>query len=225
MRLEVGGSTGVVFDLDDTLYKERDFQESGFRAVLASLGVADDEALFGQMQEWEAAGRNVFVELGGHVGSGPSVDSMLATYRFHEPRITLEPGAAALIATLRGKGVGLGLITDGRSRTQRAKLAALGLADSFDVVVVSEEIGSQKPDPRNFLAAQAGLAGRTDFVFIADNPAKDFVTPNSLGWATIQVDDDGRNIHSQNVALPAGHAAKQHVKAISDIEVSSSRLP
>ena len=38
-----------------------------------------------------------------------------------------------------------------------------------------------------------------NYAYIADNPVKDFVGPNSLGWKTIGVRDGGRNIHPQIV--------------------------
>jgi putative hydrolase of the HAD superfamily len=56
------------------------------------------------------------------------------------------------------KTLKLGLITNGESVQQREKVTALGLADAFDVVVASADIGIAKPDPRIFRHA-AGLLG------------------------------------------------------------------
>jgi putative hydrolase of the HAD superfamily len=36
-----------------------------------------------------------------------------------------------------------------------------------------------------------------NFIYIADNPNKDFITPNKLGWTTICLLDRGQNVHEQ----------------------------
>ena len=38
-----------------------------------------------------------------------------------------------------------------------------------------------------------------DFTYVGDNPRKDFIAPNALGWQTVCLKDDGRNIHRQRV--------------------------
>ena len=51
----------------------------------------------------------------------------------------------------------LGVVTNGHGEQQRAKLAALGMQDRFDAILVSEEFGAAKPDPTIFLAAAERL--------------------------------------------------------------------
>ena len=48
------------------------------------------------------------------------------------------------------------------------------------------------------------------FVYVGDNPMKDFLWPNRLGWVTIQLIDDGRNVHSQQVSLPSDDYRPQY---------------
>ncbi len=223
MRLEVDAETGVVFDLDDTLYKERDFQVSGFRAVLSSIGRSADDELLERMISWDQEGRNTFEELATLLDLTASVSALVDCYRFHPPAISLEPGARELLDELKDRTGGLGLITDGRSATQRAKLRALEIEYLFDVVVVSEEIGSEKPDRRNFDAVRSALPSCTGFILIADNPRKDFVTPNALGWTTVQVDDDGRNVHSQSVQVVDAYRANFHAASLEEIDIVSPR--
>lgn len=38
-----------------------------------------------------------------------------------------------------------------------------------------------------------------DFAYVGDNLKKDFIAPNALGWQTVCLKDDGRNIHRQRV--------------------------
>lgn len=217
MQLEVDGQTALVFDLDDTLYKERDFQTSGFKSVLSSVGRASDEKLLAMMLAWNRVGRNAFAELIEHLDLDIRTGDLLERYRSHTPMISLSPGAPELLGQLGRAGVGLALVTDGRSSTQHAKLRALEIDQCFDVVVISEEVGSEKPDPRNFRAVGQAMRKCSSFVFVADNPRKDFVTPNALGWKTIQLDDDGRNIHSQTVQVPDSYQALFRIASLEEI--------
>lgn len=45
-----------------------------------------------------------------------------------------------------------------------------------------------------------------DFTYVGDNVKKDFIAPNVLGWTTICLKDDGRNIHKQDVSTVADNA-------------------
>jgi HAD superfamily hydrolase (TIGR02253 family) len=47
----------------------------------------------------------------------------------------------------------LGIVSNGSPRIQHAKLDTLGIRDYFECVVISEELGYRKPDPRIFLEA------------------------------------------------------------------------
>jgi putative hydrolase of the HAD superfamily len=66
------------------------------------------------------------------------------------------PHAGAVLARLRRR-VRLALVTNGASDLQRRKLALTGLAEHFDVVVASCDIGIGKPDPAIFAAALDAL--------------------------------------------------------------------
>ena len=96
----------------------------------------------------------------------------------------------------------LGIITDGYSIPQRNKFCALQL-DRFikeDDLIISEEFGTEKPSKKNYLFFQHKYVN-ADFVYVGDNIKKDFVSPNRLGWKTVCLLDDGRNIHRQDFDL------------------------
>ena len=59
------------------------------------------------------------------------------------------PGAVSLLNALKGK-VKLGIITNGFTALQQIRLERTGLRDHFDALVISEEVGVPKPDPRIF---------------------------------------------------------------------------
>lgn len=189
----------IVFDLDDTLYKEVSFVESGFRAIANHLGYPSfaDEL----MSSWKN-GRNAFEQLISDHSLTIPIDELLAIYRTHVPAIELETTTIATLDALAANGKILGIITDGRSLTQRNKINALGLSRWFadDDIIISEEFGSSKPDVRNYRFFMEKYAGKT-YTYIGDNVTKDFIAPNSLGWLSICLKDNGHNIHSQNFGL------------------------
>ena len=69
----------------------------------------------------------------------------------------LLPGAQKLLDTLRPL-LPLVLVTNGIAAVQRSRLARVGLTDYFTAIVISEEVGVQKPDRAIFEHAIAALA-------------------------------------------------------------------
>ena len=48
--------------------------------------------------------------------------------------------------------------------------------------------------------------GCNDFIYVGDNPDKDFIAPKTLGWETICLKDDGSNIHKQDFSAVGNDA-------------------
>lgn len=186
----------VIFDLDDTLYLERDYAFSGFRAVAEAfsdvLGDPDNSAeamraLFDSQHRRRVF--NKIIESCGHQPRTDLVRAMIDTFRRHTPTIQLLPDADEAIARLT-TSYKLGLITDGPAAMQRAKIDSLGLTGRIHEIVITDELGpgAGKPNPLAFetIAGALGM-GRSECVYVADNTAKDFVAPNTLGWLTVQI--------------------------------------
>jgi putative hydrolase of the HAD superfamily len=189
----------AVFDIDDTLYLERDYVHSGFAAVgawaRAELGVADlgDRA----WAAFDAGVRGrIFDEALAACGvraNGLLVPRLVDVYRSHAPAIAPLDDVRAWLAT-RPADVALAVVTDGPPASQRAKVAALGLKGWADPVVFTEELGPGrgKPHPAAFELVEAATA-LTDaaYAYVADNPTKDFAGPRSRGWRTVRVRREG----------------------------------
>ena len=187
----------IIFDLDDTLYKEIDFLHSAYREIAAELqneffltGVYDYMlSLYKQKVD-------VFGEVIRHFHLPLQKDELLQCYRNHKPHIVLSDETRQLLGQLSSL-YPIGLITDGRSITQRNKIEALGLMPylcSEKHIIISEEFHSAKPSERNYRYFQ-DLYPEKQFIYVGDNVEKDFIAPNHLGWNTICLLDDGRNIH------------------------------
>jgi putative hydrolase of the HAD superfamily len=199
----------VAFDLDDTLYPEREFVQSGFTAVaqhLADLGVIDAESFFTTATSLFVTGArgNIFdlaLERLAVVFPAARLSELVRVYREHQPQIRPFADSPNLLKLLKKKGVVLALISDGPGLTQQNKLRALGLEAYFDHLVFTGAHGEGwgKPSSRAFLK----VMGRSDLraaacVYVADNPVKDFVGPNRLGWHTIRVREKIGLYYSEN---------------------------
>lgn len=188
----------VVFDIDDTLYLERDYVRSGFRAVgiwaRSALGAPD----LGE-RAWAAFESGVRGRIFDHalaaVGVEPApalIARLVACYREHAPDIRLLADARACLDALDvgGGQTAVAVITDGPLASQSAKARSLGLSTWSQDVVCTEALGPGfgKPHAHAFELVQQRLGvGGDRCVYVADNPAKDFAAPRRLGWRTIRV--------------------------------------
>jgi putative hydrolase of the HAD superfamily len=107
------------------------------------------------------------------------------------------------------------ILTDGRSVTQRLKLRALGLAHL--PVYISEEFVSEKPEALRFERIMRDFPAHA-YVYVADNPAKDFLAPNALAWKTVGVRGDARNVHAQDATrLSAENVPRVWIDDLADL--------
>ncbi len=186
----------VIFDLDDTLYPERDYIRSGYHAVgehlRNTLGKSElfEDWLWNRFLAGQAAG--AFDALSEQFSLQLDTEAIfrcVTVYREHSPVIRPFAGMPSLLAQLRPE-YRMGVISDGFMPAQRLKLEATGLSRFFDEVVFTEEMGRDcwKPSPAGFekMAAAFDLPHES-MIYIADNRSKDFVAPNHLGWRTVQM--------------------------------------
>lgn len=185
----------IVLDLDDTLYKEIDYQISGFNAVCNWIENVYDLGLWLDLEKLlQSKTPDVLGELCKAAGLGPTVkESLLWVYRLHQPLIHLSPGVNVFLNELESNWR-VAVLTDGRSVSQRLKLKALGLAHL--PAYISEDYGSEKPTPDRFELVMREMRA-IRYVYVGDNLKKDFIAPNKLGWTTVCLRDNGRNIHEQ----------------------------
>jgi putative hydrolase of the HAD superfamily len=186
----------VVFDLDDTLYPERSYVLSGFRAVAAwaevHLGIPQLAGAAALQRLFEEGIRgntfNLWLESRG-LTAEKWVPHLVQIYRDHLPQITPYPEIVELLPRLRSR-YRLGLVTDGYLQVQRQKFSALGLDHYFDSVIFSDELGSDawKPSPRAFMDVleRLDVAGE-EAVYVADNPKKDFLGARRAGMRTVRI--------------------------------------
>ena len=197
-----------VFDLDDTLYSELEFESSGIKFVHNSLNIPLKNNVF--------VNNNWIQNLIADSNEQLTKDHILKLYRNHIPNITLYDDAKYFLEKLRLRGIEMHLITDGRSITQRNKIRALDIEKYFNKIIISEEINSNKPSELNFKTVMS-LLDNKNYIYIGDNINKDFITPKSLGWTTICKLDSGFNIHKQNFNLSKEFLPQHIIKSFDEI--------
>ena len=192
----------LVLDLDDTLYAEINYLQSAYHFIAAQIS-AQPQQLSAKMLAEYHAGENVFENL----SKVYQLDKpkLLDWYRFHKPDITLLQDVTETLNHFATE-YKYAVITDGRSKTQRNKLQALGLTELLSSIVISEEIGSEKPSIANYEKVMHDLQCE-QYIYVGDNLKKDFVSARRLGWTTICLKDRGQNIHKQNFSIAEEYQA------------------
>lgn len=101
--------------------------------------------------------------------------------------VTCRPAVLEGLTRLRADGWTIGIVTNGASDIQRAKLAATGITKLTDGIAVSGDLEVRKPDGRLFrLAATRCRARLTDGGWmIGDNPSADIGGGHQAGLRTI----------------------------------------
>ncbi len=191
--------TVVVFDLDDTLYLEADYVDSGVRHVCAQInllyGIDCYETIQAlRLQNAKLDWLSLVCEL---TGLKPSVkETLLWMYRLHSPDINLSENCSVSLEKIKSVALAVAVLTDGRSFTQRLKLASLGL--SHYPAYISEDYGREKPAPDRFQVIQKDFPAEK-YVYVADNVQKDFLGCKPLGWIGIGMRGGDRSIYSQSM--------------------------
>lgn len=185
----------IIFDMDDTLFEEREYVISGFAALDEYLQQENVYGFYKQAVELFESGvrGNIFNRVLDllHVSYDKKyILSLVDIYRNHQPEITMLEDAKRAIEILR-PDYKLGLITDGYLNVQRNKANALGLENVFDMLIFTDQFGREhwKPSPTPYLEIMKHfqLEGH-ELVYVGDNPTKDFITAKKLGWKTVFIE-------------------------------------
>jgi putative hydrolase of the HAD superfamily len=189
----------ILFDLDDTLCDHaRSFRLRVERAVMAvppgyvrlPVETIVEFALRQPSHTWE--GVQAALDHAG-VREQALLERALAAYtsdRYYG--LELFPDSVPAVRALQQR-VLTGLVTNGPSGIQRAKLERLGIAQLFPIVVVSEEVGVAKPDATIFHMALARAGVRPEeALFIGDHPVNDVAGAARAGLVSVWCNRSGR---------------------------------
>ena len=107
----------------------------------------------------------------------------------------LVPYAIELLDYLTRRGYNLYILSNGFIEVQHKKLQSAGIEDYFERMVLSDEIGINKPDRRLFdYALEVTHSQATDTLMIGDNYDADILGAMQAGWGQIYFDRNHRGI-------------------------------
>lgn len=179
----------VYFDLDGTLFDDRQYVRAGLQRAGKALSAQTDvdltdeflEAYF-EREVKEATFDTVLAEHDLPLGLVPT---LVDAYHDNDADLDPFPEAVEAVETLADR-YKLGIITGGRNG--RDKLRRLGFQTYFDIVIVTSESGTSKRKADVFETALDALDVSADeAVYVGDRPALDFPQPNRLGMTTVRV--------------------------------------
>lgn len=99
--------------------------------------------------------------------------------------LELYPGVRDTLGQLKRLGFKLAIITDANRYHARARLAKVGLLDSFELLVSADITGTKKPDPAHFLFALEALGLKPEeSLVVGDSIKRDMAPARRLGLRT-----------------------------------------
>lgn len=188
----------VIFDLDDTLCDYAGARTVRLRIAIgnalqladAAIDAEELEALIAASIATHPHGVDHFPALLAPHGVEPAHVGMAQQWyrrnRFHSLAL-FEDAIDAVREVREGKpGRTIGMITNGPTEVQRAKIALLGVESLMDFILISEEFGAAKPEPAIFHEALA-IAGvdASRAVMVGDSPEFDIAGATAAGIRAI----------------------------------------
>jgi len=226
------GVRAFVFDLDDTLYLERDFVFSGYKAVSEEVWRSRGVEIEPSLRALFDAGRrgDLFSEALKEAGLDAPKDfvmGLVSVYRGHSPSI--KPCSDfGVVRALRGAGFKTGLLSDGWLSVQSNKVAALGIAGDFDEILLTDSLGGPefwKPSPEPFKRLLKALDVRPEeAVYVGDNPKKDFLGARRAGMKSMRLRRPGCE-HSGVEPSSSDSAPDAEIRSLSELASFASSQP
>lgn len=184
-----GMTEAVYFDLDGTLFDDRQYIRGGLehagKGLAAETGTDLTDEFIDAYFEREIRESTFDTVLREHGQPLDLVPMLVKAYHDNSANLSPFNGVRATLDALEVEHR-LGLITGGTNGQE--KLERLKLDKYFETVFVGPKYGASKRDPEIFEAALNALAvSANDAVYVGDRPPLDFPQPNQLGMETVRV--------------------------------------
>lgn len=185
----------LVFDLDDTLYYEKEYVLGGFKEVCNYLSMKyyiDFKELYDKCEKiLNVYGRGkIFDLLCNEYNIKEDVINLVEIYRNLRPKLELYEDSKYILEFAKKRKINLGLITDGYAKVQWNKIKALKLDCVIDKIIVTDDYGQGfgKPNKRAYIEMMNYFnADGYESIYVGDNPNKDFISAKELGFKTIRI--------------------------------------
>ena len=192
MNLSVLPFSAVLFDLDNTLLD----REAGFELFCRELYRTNpvmsqshsEEDAIALLHSWDQAGlASTPLVWETAINQWPGIfkdidQAMIVFLEMFPALLVLDPRTRNMLEDFSDRGVRTGIVTNGGTPMQTAKIEESGLVALVDSYMISGSLGVRKPDPVIFQAALESIgavARRT--LFVGDNAEHDIVGASDVG--------------------------------------------
>jgi putative hydrolase of the HAD superfamily len=205
----------VIFDLDQTLIDRtatfKKFLEKQYQRFEHEMRGVPREIFVSQAHHLDNNGYTPKEELYASLGQHFSLNLetlLLEDYKeYYGQEPILFPNVIRTLQNLKSTYL-LGLITNGRSKGQNAKIDQAGLRPFFKVIKISEEEGVAKPNPIIFERCIQQLGVLTSqAVFVGDHPENDILAAAQARLKTIW-------INNPHYVAPKANATIYHIEEV-----------
>ena len=186
----------LIFDLDDTLYRELDFVEGGFKNVAAlleeELGLNAEKTFKRLVKLLNDNGRGGIFDmflLEQGIYSKKRLSKCLSRYRYGLRPLRLTDTNKKFLRELKKKFT-MYVVTDGNKNVQKFKAKLLGLDIYFERVLPTHSFGKERAKPSIYCFLKIAEWERvplSELIYIGDNPEKDFVGLKAAGGKTVRL--------------------------------------
>ena len=227
MRTMTKKYKSIFFDADDTLF---DYPRAERAALLACLG---DFRIHTEAEIFFSAYRRHNHDVWREFERGEIDQATLRVERFRRLAVELQiadlplvrvssfylealagqsqllPGALATVRKL-AKKFPLALVTNGIAAVQKKRFAASPITAYFQSIVISEEVGMAKPDPRIFTPAlqKIGITA-ADVLYVGDSVTSDMAAARNAGMDFCWLNPGG-------APTPMGHTPAYIIASIEE---------
>ncbi|MCI7738065.1 MAG: HAD family hydrolase [Lachnospiraceae bacterium] len=195
----------IIFDVDDTLYDQivpfqnacrkilgRDLEnaEEMYRAFSywGNFYYPDYQTGKLPLDEYRIIRFSKAMEVCGVSVTRQEAIDFQKQYLENQSRLCLSQRMQEILDLCKASGVWLGLMTNGPTHHQSAKIDALGLQRWIpsEHIFISEAVGCTKPDREIFAAAEKGMAQPVQEIYmVGDSYDKDMLGAINAGWRTV----------------------------------------
>ncbi len=147
--------------------------------------------------------RKALSELGFEPGPGDLSKAISILVRVFEEGTRPYDGALEVLSFCRELDLKTGLISDADSELLRTILAKFGLSDHLDVVIISDEVGSLKPDEDIFHVALSAAGCEPEEALMVGDSLRDLAGARKVGMAVALVLRPGRPSYDVLLRAPA----------------------
>jgi HAD superfamily hydrolase (TIGR01509 family) len=179
----------LLFDLDGTLAETDSFHLPTWVDVLRPYGIEVDEGFYRERISGRSNSK-IVKDLLPHLPTEEGqklTDAKEASFRERAPELEPLPGLLDFMEEAKRHGLSLALVTNAPVENVEAILLALELGEFFDEVVLSDEVGSVKPDPAPYRAALDKLGVRPKEAIAFEDSTSGIASSVAAGIPTVGI--------------------------------------